>query len=49
MLGGVVDDAHQPRAGGDRRIPVGVDDSGEFFGWWWIPAMYLLVIGEPRG
>ena len=32
MLGGVVDDAHQPRAGGDRRIPVGVDDSGEFFG-----------------
>src|SRR4029077_18317259 len=29
MLGAVVDDADQPRAGGDRRIPPRVDDAAE--------------------
>src|SRR5690242_13745322 len=32
VLGAVVDDAHQSRAGRHRRIPVGVHDAGQFLG-----------------
>src|ERR1700739_4484279 len=32
VLGAVVDDAHQPRAGRHRRVPVGVHDPGQLVG-----------------
>src|SRR6516162_8113316 len=32
VLGAVVDDAHQPRAGRHGRVPVGVDDPGQLVG-----------------
>jgi hypothetical protein len=31
MLGAVIDDADQSDAGGHGRIPVLIDDAGEFF------------------
>src|ERR1700758_5798607 len=32
VLGAVVDDAHQSRAGGHRRVPVGVHDAAQLVG-----------------